>query len=235
MTTGSSIPALSVVVPVYKEEHNIRAFLHRTEAALHEAGITYEIIFSLDPSPDRTEEIIRGEIKRNPAIRLLVLSRRFGQPAATMAGILSCRGAACCVIDVDLQDPPELIPKMHAKLSEGMDVVFAQRRTRAGETLLKKAIANFGYVVIKKLSDVEIPPNTGDFRIMSRRVVEELRALRETHGFLRGLVAFVGFPQAAITYDRDPGSLGRATIIAGPARSKSGSMAWSASPSGRFK
>src|SRR5438445_7228232 len=110
---------LSVIVPVYKEAGNIKTFLARMEAVLNRANLTYEIIFCLDPSPDNTQEIIQQEIERNSNIHLLLFSRRFGQPAATMAGILYCKGDACIVIDVDLQDPPELIETMYAKLSEG--------------------------------------------------------------------------------------------------------------------
>ena len=134
----------------------------------------------------------------------MVFSRRFGQPAATMAGIFCSRGEACVVIDVDLQDPPELIMAMHEKLREGYEVIYAKRISRKGETLLKRVISHVGYSVINKLTDINIPRNTGDFRIMSRRVVEELMRLNETHGFLRGLVAYVGFSQAYIEYDRDP-------------------------------
>lgn len=196
-------PVLSLVVPVYKEERNIRPFLARAEAVFASMGKTYEIIFTLDPSPDRTEEVILAEIQRNPNIRLLVFSRRFGQPAATMAGILTCRGEACIVIDVDLQDQPELIPELYARLADGFEVVYAKRRSRKGETLIKRMVAHVGYAVINALSDVPIPRNTGDFRIMTRRVIEELRRLNETHGFLRGLVAFVGFKQTFVEYDRD--------------------------------
>ena len=166
-------------------------------------GVSYEIVFALDPSPDRTEDVIFQEIDRNPRIKLLVFSRRFWQPAATMAGILSCTGKTCVVIDVDLQDQPELIEQLHAKLHEGYEVVYAKRRSRKGETLVKRLISYFGYAAINRLSDVQIPRNTGDFRIMTRRVIEELRRLNESHGFLRGLVAYVGFRQAFIEYDRD--------------------------------
>jgi dolichol-phosphate mannosyltransferase len=120
-----------------------------------------------------------------------------------MAGILSCTGETCVVIDVDLQDQPELIEQMYAKLSEGYEVVYAKRRSRQGETLMKRIISHVGYTLISKFSDVQIPRNTGDFRIMTRRVIEELRRLNETHGFLRGLVAYVGYKQAFIEYDRD--------------------------------
>jgi polyisoprenyl-phosphate glycosyltransferase len=195
---------ISVVVPVYKEEASIRPFLSRMEAVFYKIGKTYEIIFALDPCSDRTEEVILEEINRNQNIKLMVFSRRFGQPAATMAGILACTGATCVVIDVDLQDQPELIEQMHAKLSDGFEVVYAKRRRRQGETLVKRVISHFGYTMINKFSDVQIPRNTGDFRIMTRRVIEELKRLNETHGFLRGLVAYVGFKQAFIEYDRDP-------------------------------
>lgn len=194
---------ISVVVPVYKEEANICPFLQRTEALMTKMGVSYEIIFTLDPCPDRTEEVILEEINRNQNIKLMVFSRRFGQPAATMAGIFTCTGKTCVVIDVDLQDQPELIEQMYAKLHEGYEVVYAKRRSRQGETLLKRVISHVGYTAINKLSDVQIPRNTGDFRIMTRRVIEELRLLNESHGFLRGLVAYVGFKQTFIEYDRD--------------------------------
>jgi dolichol-phosphate mannosyltransferase len=192
-----------VVVPVYKEAGNIALFLERTESVLDKLGLRYEIIFALDPSPDDTEEVILSEMERNPAIKLIVFSRRFGQPAATIAGILNCTGANCVVIDVDLQDPPELIEDLYRKSLEGYEVVYAMRRSRKGDTLVKRAISHVGYSLINRLSDIDIPRNTGDFRIMSRRVIEEVRKLPESHGFLRGMVAFVGFKQAAVLYDRD--------------------------------
>ncbi|HLB55896.1 MAG TPA: glycosyltransferase family 2 protein [Coxiellaceae bacterium] len=194
---------ISIIVPVYKEANNIQPFLARIEPVLERVSLNYEIVFSLDPSPDDTELIIKNEIQRNPRIKLLIFSRRFGQPAATMTGILYCTGKTCVVIDVDLQDPPELITDMYQKLKEGNEVVYAQRISRKGETFLKRIIAHTGYKVINALSDVKIPRNTGDFRIMSRRVIEELRKLNESHGFLRGLVSYVGFKQAAIKYNRD--------------------------------
>jgi glycosyltransferase involved in cell wall biosynthesis len=195
--------AISVVVPVYKEEGNIQPFLARIVPVLERIG-SYEILFCLDPSPDRSEELIEEQIRKNPSLGLLVMSRRFGQPAATMAGILNCRGDACVAIDVDLQDPPELILDMYAKILEGYDVVYAKRRSRGGETLLKRAISNLGYKLINAISEVRIPRNTGDFRIITRGIIEELRGLPESHGFLRGLVALVGYRQTAIEYDRDP-------------------------------
>ena len=147
--------------------------------------------------------MIEAEAARNPHIGLLKFSRRFGQPAATLAGIFNARGAWVAVIDVDLQDPPELIETMFQRAQEGFDVVTARRTSREGETLVKKAVSAFGYRVINQVSDISIPPNTGDFRLMSRRVIEELRGLRESHGFLRGLVSLVGFKQTSVDYERD--------------------------------
>jgi len=194
---------ISIVVPVYREESNIKPFLHRIEKVFEKLQSPYEIIFCLDPSPDDTEQIIMDKIKRNENIRLIKFSRRFGQPAATMAGIHFCKGDVCVVIDVDLQDPPELIEEMLAKWREGYKVVYAKRRSRKGETFLKTWISHFGYRVINKISDVAIPSDTGDFRLMDRRVIDELKRLNESHGFLRGMVAFVGFKQTYVEYDRD--------------------------------
>jgi len=196
------MPAISVVVPVYNEETTVVPFLRRMEPVLERLG-TYEILFSLDPSSDRTEEIIREQIARNPRIALLVFSRRFGQPAATLAGPFHCSGDTCVVIDVDLQDPPELIHEMCARIQQGFDVVYATRRSRKGETLAKRLVARLGYGLISAAADVEIPRNTGDFRVMTRRVIEELRRLSEGHGFLRGMVASVGFQQTFVEYDRE--------------------------------
>ena len=200
--TDSSVE-ISVVVPVYKEEANIAPFLARLEPVLESIAPDYEVIFCLDPSPDWTEREILRHIERNRHVGLLVFSRRFGQPAATMAGVLTCKGRTCVVIDVDLQDQPELIAEMYRKLQEGYEVVYAQRRSRKGETAVKRFVSYLGYALINRLSDVQIPRNTGDFRIMTRKVIEELRRLNESHGFLRGLVAYVGFRQAAVLYDRD--------------------------------
>lgn len=193
---------LSLVVPVYKEEKNVPEFLRRLRPILSRVTEDYEIIFSLDPSPDRTEEVVLAERAKDERIKLLKFSRRFGQPMATLAGLTYSRGRAVIVMDVDLQDPPELVEQMVAKWQEGYDVVLPQRRERTGEPWIKKLVAGTGYKVINKIADVRIPPNTGDFRLMSRRVVEEVVRLKESHGFLRGMVAVVGFKQCLIPFDR---------------------------------
>lgn len=195
-------PLLSVVVPVYKEEGNVPEFLRRVSTILQAIAEDYEIIFCLDPSPDRTEDVILKHREKDHRVKLLKFSRRFGQPMATLAGLQYALGQAVVVMDVDLQDPPELITEMVTKWQQGYDVVYAQRRTREGETWIKRFVAWAGYKLINKIAEVDIPANTGDFRLLSRRAVSEINRLKECHGFLRGMVALVGFQQASILFDR---------------------------------
>jgi dolichol-phosphate mannosyltransferase len=199
-----------VVVPCLDEEESIRPLYARLRPALEHANVDYEIIFSLDPCTDGSESEIRSLRGDDPGVKLIRLSRRFGQPAATVAGLSLASGDAIVVIDCDLQDPPELIGEMVARWREGFDVVYAQRRSRAGETLAKRIVAALGYRVIRRIAEVDIPVNTGDYRLMSRRAVDEVLRLHETHGFLRGLVALVGFPQTSVLYDREPRAAGEA-------------------------
>ena len=175
---------LSIVIPVYNEEKNIRPFVDRLKAVISDLGCDYEIIFSLDPSHDNTGQVILDLHKQDSRIKLLIMSRKFGQPACTMAGINYASGDACVVIDVDLQDPPELIKEMVNKWKEGYHVVYAQRISREGETLMKKVVSCLGYHLINKIADVRIPLNTGDFRLMSRQVVKYLKQMKEHDGFL---------------------------------------------------
>ncbi|MBV9003257.1 MAG: glycosyltransferase family 2 protein [Solirubrobacterales bacterium] len=195
---------LSIIVPAYKEEANVEPLYQRLRPVLDDLDLDWELIFSVDPGPDRTEELILLLRDRDPRVKMLRFSRRFGQPMATLAGLEVASGDAMVVIDCDLQDPPELIAELVARWREGFDVVYAQRRSRAGETIPKRIVAWAGYKVIKRIAEVEIPPNTGDFRLMSRRVVDNVVALKESHGFLRGLVGLVGFRQTSVLYDRDP-------------------------------
>jgi glycosyltransferase involved in cell wall biosynthesis len=199
---------LSIIVPAYNEQDNVRSFYERVSAILEATDLDWEVIFSVDPCPDRTEELILELRRADPRVKMLRFSRRFGQPMATLAGLEASSGDATVVIDCDLQDPPELIPELLARWREGYEVVYAQRRTRAGETLPKRIIAAVGYRVIARIAEVDIPANTGDFRLLSRRVVDNVVALREGHGFLRGLVALVGFRSVSVPYDRDPRSAG---------------------------
>lgn len=199
---------LSIIVPVYNEEANVPRLYDRLSQVMSGIDMDWELIFSADPSTDRTDEVVLQLRDRDPRVKLLRFSRRFGQPAATLAGMAAASGDAAVVIDCDLQDPPELIATMVQRWREGYEVVYAQRRTREGETLPKRIVASLGYRVIRRIAEVEIPPNTGDFRLMSRRVVEHVVALNEAHGFLRGLVALVGFKQTSVLYDRDARAAG---------------------------
>ncbi len=203
-----SAAELSIVVPAYNEEANVEQVYTRLRDVLDGLGPSWELIFSVDPSTDRTEELILALRERDPRVKLLRFSRRFGQPMATLAGLEAASGEAVVVIDCDLQDPPELISQLVERWRAGYDVVYAQRRSRQGETLAKRIISTVGYRVINRIAEVNIPPNTGDFRLMSRRVVDNVVALKEGHGFLRGLVALVGFPQTSVLYDRDPRAAG---------------------------
>ena len=193
---------ISVVVPVYNEQDNIKVFLNRTKKVLEKIKLDYEILFILDPSTDKSQTILLDETKSDKKIKLIILSRKFGQPAATMAGINFVTGDRCVIIDCDLQDPPELILDMNEKINQGYDVVLARRRSRKGETLIKRLIAKIGYKIIEKISDIKIPRDTGDFRMISEKIIKNLRKFKEPNAFLRGLVAYIGFNQTFVDYDR---------------------------------
>ncbi|HTR76442.1 MAG TPA: glycosyltransferase family 2 protein [Solirubrobacterales bacterium] len=199
---------LSVVVPAYNEEDNVTRVHERLSEVLDPLPLDWELIFAVDPCTDRTELRIKELREHDKRVKMLRFSRRVGQPMATLGGLEASAGDAVVVIDCDLQDPPELIPELIDRWHDGYDVVYAQRRTREGETLPKRIVANLGYRLIKRIAEVEIPPNTGDFRLMSRRVVDHVVALDESHGFLRGLVGLVGFPQTSVPYDRDARAAG---------------------------
>src|SRR5215831_10905569 len=183
---------LSIVVPVYNEEQTLPQFLATVRPVLAEVTEDYEIIFVADPCTDRTVELIRAEHERDRRIKLLLFSRRFGQPSATIGGMSYAGGQAVVVIDCDLQDPPRLIPEMVRLWRAGNKVVIPQRTSREGETLIKRLISYVGYWVINRVATVPIPRNTGDFRLLDRRVAQEIVKLPESHGFLRGLTSVVG-------------------------------------------
>ena len=200
---------LSIVVPVFREQDNVPLFLRRVVPILEGLTRSFEIIFALDPSPDQTEAVILDARKADPRVKLLKFSRRVGQPMATLGGLQYSQGNAVIVMDVDLQDPPEVLPDMVMRWREGWDVVMAQRRSRDGDTLAKRLVNRVGYAIINRIANPPIPQNTGDFRLMSRRVVNELNRLKECHGFLRGLVAIVGFRQTTVQFDRPPRRAGQ--------------------------
>jgi polyisoprenyl-phosphate glycosyltransferase len=199
---------LSIVVPAYNEAENIQRVYDRLRDVLDGLDVDWELIFSVDPSSDGTEALILALRSADTRVKMLRFSRRFGQSMAMLAGLAAAAGDAAVVIDCDLQDPPELIPEMVKHWREGYDVVCAQRRSRAGESFAKRVIAAVGYRVMNRVADVDIPINTGDFRLMSRRVIEQVVALKELHGYLRGLVGLVGFRQTSVIFDREPRTAG---------------------------
>jgi dolichol-phosphate mannosyltransferase len=199
------MPTLSVVAPLYNEEGNVAELVRRLRAAADGApGIdAYEIVLVDDGSTDRTLELLRAHAAVDPRLVIVRLSRNFGHQLAATAGLDAARGDAVVLIDADLQDPPELIPAMVERWRAGYDVVYAVRRNRSGESRFKIWTARLFYRTTRRLTKVAIPVDAGDFRLMSRRVVDALKAIRERHRFIRGLVSWVGYPQTALEYDRD--------------------------------
>ena len=193
---------LSVVVPAYNEEAVLPELQRRLAAVLEKMEVDWEVVYVNDGSTDNTLQILINF--HDPRMAIIDLSRNFGKEIAMTAGLDHARGDAVVVIDADLQDPPELIPELVHKWQEGFDVVFARRTAREGETFIKKTSARLFYRAIQSLSRVRIPEDTGDFRLLSRRAVESLKLLREQHRFMKGLFSWIGYPQAAVPYRRDP-------------------------------
>jgi glycosyltransferase involved in cell wall biosynthesis len=198
-------PLLSVVVPLYNEEGNVAPLFERVAAIMTRLpqAPSYEIVAVNDGSSDATLERIRDELRRRSGVVLVSLSRNFGHQLAATAGIDTATGDAVILMDGDLQDPPELIAAFVAKWREGYDVVYAIRRSRKGESFFKVFTARLFYRIVRRLTKVDIPVDAGDFRLMSRRVVDALRSFRERHRFLRGMVSWVGYKQIGVPYDRD--------------------------------
>src|SRR3954453_4712760 len=197
-------PALSIVVPCYNEEACLGELHARLGAAARNvAGDDYEIVLVNDGSRDRSWAMMKDLAERDPRLVAINLSRNHGHQLALTAGLDLCRGERILIIDADLQDPPELLPDMVERMAaEQADVVYAVRRARAGETAFKLATAKLFYRGLSKLAEIEIPRDTGDFRLMSRRALDALLSLPEQAGFIRGMVAWVGFRQVPIVYDR---------------------------------
>lgn len=202
---GLDTPRISVVIPAYNEHEVLPEFHRRLAAVMNGLAESWEAVYVNDGSSDATYEILKEIARSDARIVLVDLSRNFGKEIAMTAGFDHARGDAVVVIDADLQDPPELISEFVREWRHGgVDVVYAKRRARSGESALKKLTARYFYRVIQRMSRVHIPEDTGDFRLMSRRAVEALRRLREQHRFMKGLFAWIGFPQKAVLYDRDP-------------------------------
>jgi glycosyltransferase involved in cell wall biosynthesis len=204
----NSRPTLSVIVPVRNEEAVLPELHRRLLRSVAATAGGFEILYVDDGSTDRTRELLDLACRREAHVGCVRLSRNFGKEAAVSAGLREARGEATVVIDGDLQDPPELIPSMLAAWRAGADVVNMRRRARAGESWLKRTTAFAFYRVMNRLSEVPIPVDTGDFRLLSRRAVDAINAMPERNRVMKGLFAWIGFSQATIDYDREPRAAG---------------------------
>lgn len=200
--SSASAPVLSVVAPVFNEEASIAAFVEQTVSVLTGMGLGYELLLVDDGSTDSTASELQRLSSDTSNMRVVTFSRNFGHQAAITAGIFEARGQAVIVMDSDLQDPPDLIPELVQAWRDGADVAYAVRQVREGETFFKRVTATAFYRLLRSMSDTDIPADTGDYRLMSREVVEALRLLPEKDRFMRGLVAWVGFNQVPVYFDR---------------------------------
>jgi len=201
-------PGLTVIVPCFNEEATLPLLHGRLVAVLDRLDAEARILYVDDGSRDRTAALVDAFASQDPRVALLKLSRNFGKEVAMSAGLDHADADAVVLIDADLQDPPELIPELVARFREGYDVVYAIRRSRAGESWLKRATASAFYRVIGRLSRTPVPEDTGDYRLLSRRAVEALRQVREQHRFMKGLFGWIGFRQVGVEYDRAPRAAG---------------------------
>lgn len=202
LATDGTPGLVSIVAPAFNEQEGLAEFVRRIDAVMERARLNHEIVFVNDGSSDETLAAMRALQAGSERITVVNLSRNFGKEIAMTAGLAHAAGDVVVIIDTDLQDPPELIPDMVAEWRNGYDVVYAQREVREGETWLKTATAGLFYSMVKRMGQTPIPENVGDFRLMSRRAVAALLQLPETHRFMKGLYAWVGFPQKAIRYTR---------------------------------
>ncbi|MFZ0694207.1 MAG: glycosyltransferase family 2 protein [Alphaproteobacteria bacterium] len=197
-------PHISVVAPCYNEEANLAEFYRRVRKVCRDvAGDSYEIVVVDDGSADNTWATMQLLSNDDPHVVAVKLSRNYGHQLALSAGLSVCAGERILIIDADLQDPPELLPQMMARLDAGGDVVYGQRMGREGETWFKRGTAKFFYRLLRRLVDIEIPLDTGDFRLISRRVLDVLNAMPEQHRFVRGMVSWIGLRQESLPYRRE--------------------------------
>ena len=199
---------LSIIIPIFNEESNILMLHERLTSVLQRLGFPYELLFVNDGSADNSLAIIKGLAVLDTNVKFLDFSRNFGHQIAVSAGLAHCVGQKVVIIDADLQDPPELIFDLYQKMKEGFEVVYAKRSSRKGESWLKRQTAAWFYRILKKITSVEIPVDTGDFRIIDRKIVEIIKEMPERHKFLRGQIAWVGFRQSFVTYERDERNAG---------------------------
>ena len=203
---------LCIVAPIYNEESNIILFYDRVSLILKQTDLDWKILFINDGSSDNSQQIVEEMSKNNEHIHLLSFTRNFGKESALTAGLDYADSDAVIPIDTDLQDPPELILEMIKYWQQGFDVVYAKRRSRRGETYLKLLTANLFYKFINKFSDITIPSNVGDYRLLSRRVVDDINKMREKNRFMKGIFAWVGYPSKEILFDRDERNAGETSF-----------------------
>jgi len=201
---------ISVVVPVFNEQDTLPELYRRLTEVLASEG-DYELVFVDDGSTDRSRGILLALHERDPRVVVLGLSRNFGHQLALTAGVDHARGSAIIIMDADLQDPPEVLPALLEQWRSGFDVVYGVRERRPGESVFKRGTAWLFYRLMRTLTPLDLPVDTGDFRLLSRRAADALVRLREQHRFVRGMARWVGFRQAAVTYQRDPRFAGRST------------------------
>lgn len=204
MVETTTRPRFSIVAPAYNEEEVLPEFYRRVRDVMDALGEPWELILVNDGSRDNTLAVMRELHENDPRVKVISFSRNFGHQLAITAGIDYASGDAVVIIDADLQDPPEVIPELIEKWRDGYDVVYAVRRERRGESWFKEWTAKLFYRLIYRITDVDIPKDTGDFRLMDRKVVEALRTMRERNRFMRGLSVWVGFKQTGIFYVREP-------------------------------
>lgn len=200
---------ISIVIPIYNEALNINLLYERLIKVLLSMGVTYELIFVNDGSKDNSISLIKFLAAQHHEVKYIDLSRNFGHQIAVSAGLDKTTGKRVVIIDADLQDPPELIADLYAKMNEGYEVVYAKRKRRKGESFLKLLTAKLFYRILSNITSIHIPVDTGDFRLMDSKVVEALRQMPERHKFLRGQISWVGYRQTFIAYERDERHAGK--------------------------
>jgi polyisoprenyl-phosphate glycosyltransferase len=196
-------PEFSIIIPIYNEQENIHKLYDRLKAVMNGMNVSHEFVFVNDGSRDRSMILIKELAAKDNSVHYINLSRNFGHQIAVTAGIDHVRGNAVVIIDADLQDPPELIAEMYAKMKEGFEVVYAKRKSRKGESILKKFTAKWFYRILASITSIDIPVDTGDFRLMDRKIVDVLRTMPEQQKFLRGQISWIGFNQTYVEYNRD--------------------------------
>lgn len=194
---------ISIIIPIYNEEGNIQELIKRLYSVLEKLDVDFELVFINDGSYDNSKKILTKSAEEDKRIKIIHFSRNFGHQIAVTAGIDNCNGDCAVIIDADLQDPPDLIPKLIKRWKDGYQVVYAQREKRKGESFFKLFSAKLFYRILKRLTNVNIPLNTGDFRLIDKKIINTLKQMPEKNRFIRGMVSWTGFRQTGVKYVRE--------------------------------